>query len=414
MTNRLSLTARTERAHIPPSGGALHLLLQIGAESVAAGERLPLNLAAVADRSGSMHGPKLTYTKEALRFLVDQMGPADFLSVITYDDQVETLAPSHQVVHKDALKAAIRRIESGGTTNLSGGLATGMQQITAHARPRQVNRVLLMTDGLANVGVTDPETLIGWARAWRSRGLTLSTLGVGDDFAEDLLVALAEAGGGNFHYIADPDKIPAIFARELDGLLQVAAQGLQLQFEAEPGVAIDGVLGYPPAGTPQAITLDLPDIYGGEVKSVILALTVAAPPADGRLGRATLRFMDAAGPEPQSVTLEVSIGVTAEPGLLEAPPDPEVARQVGLARAGQAREEAVLLSDQGDLEAGARALEFAAAALAPMAAHDAEAAEQYAALQSQAEALRSAQYDKGMRKQMRQDSFQARQGRSRR
>lgn len=374
MSHTLTLTARLDRAHIAPSGGTVQLLIQVGAEALPAGDRLPLNLAAVVDRSGSMHGPKLAYTKQALLFLVDQVGPQDYLSVITYDDHVETLLPSTHVIRKGPLKAELAQIESGGSTNLSGGMATGMQQIARHARSRQVNRTLLMTDGLANVGVTDPDTLINWAKSWRERGLTLSTLGVGDDFAEDLLVALAEAGGGNFHYIADPDKIPAIFAQELSGLLQVSAQALRLRVEVEPGVAIDGVIGYPPSGSPHAMELSLPDIYSGEVKSVLLALSVSAPPADGRLARVSLDYVPA------------------------APPDPEVLRQVGLVRAALARDEAVRHAD--DLTAGAVALEAAADALAAVAPEDTEVQ----ALRVQASALRGAQYDKVVRKQMRYDS----------
>lgn len=401
MSHTLTLTARLDRAHIAPSGGTVQLLIQVGAEALPAGDRLPLNLAAVVDRSGSMHGPKLAYTKQALLFLVDQVGPQDYLSVITYDDHVETLLPSTHVIRKGPLKAELAQIESGGSTNLSGGMATGMQQIARHARSRQVNRTLLMTDGLANVGVTDPDTLINWAKSWRERGLTLSTLGVGDDFAEDLLVALAEAGGGNFHYIADPDKIPAIFAQELSGLLQVSAQALRLRVEVEPGVAIDGVIGYPPSGSPHAMELSLPDIYSGEVKSVLLALSVAAPPADGRLARVSLDYVPAAPHlAPQTATVDVVVAVTSDQGLLAAPPDPEVLRPVGLVRAALARDEAVRHADRGDLTAGAVALEAAADALAAVAPEDTEVQ----ALRVQASALRGAQYDKVVRKQMRYDS----------
>lgn len=412
MSHTLTLTARLDRSHIAPSGGLVQLLIQIGAEAMPAGDRLPLNLAAVADRSGSMYGPKLDYTKQALLFLVDQVGPRDYLSVVTYDDQVETPLPSSHVVRKDALKAELGRIECGGSTNLSGGLATGMQQISRNAAPRQVNRTLLMTDGLANVGVTDPDTLVGWARTWRERGLTLSTLGVGDDFAEDLLVALAEAGGGNFHYIADPDKIPAIFAQELSGLLQVSAQALHLRVEVEPGVAVQGVIGYPPSGTPHAVELALPDIYSGEVKSLLVTLAVAAPPAGRRLARVTLDYLPAAADlAPQTATLDVTVGVTSDPALLEAPLDAEVVKQVNLARAAVARDEAVAHADRGEMAAGAVALEMAAEALAPLAAAgDTEAGEQLSALRAQASALRGEQYGKAVRKQMRYDSHRGRRG----
>lgn len=412
MSHILTLTTRLDRSHIPASGGIVHLLVQIGAPSVPAPNRLPLNLAAVVDRSGSMDGPKLEYTKQALVFLVNQVAEADSLAVVTYDDHVETLLPSQTVVHRDLVKERIAQIQSGGSTNLSGGLATGMQQIAAGAGVHRVSRVLLMTDGLANVGVTDPETLVGWVRTWRERGLALSSLGVGDDFNEDLLVAMAEAGGGNFHYIANPDEIPAIFVRELDGLLQVTAQALQMEAQAEPGVAIEGVIGYPPSGTPNALTLALPDLYSGEVKSLLIRLAVAAPPADGRLLRLTLNYLPAvASATPQSATVEVKVGVSSDPALLAAPPDQEVVRQMRLAEAARAREEAVRLADRGDLQGGALILAEAVVAMEDLAgAGDEYAGGQAAALRQQAEALGAARYDKALRKQLRHQSFQARQG----
>lgn len=346
----VTLMTKLERTHIPASGGEVLLLVQIHATARERTDRLPLNLAAVLDRSGSMQGAKLAYSRHAVAFLVDQLAAQDRLAVVTYDDQVERMVPSQHILLKDLLKARIAAIQTGGATNLSGGLATGMQQVGLGGRPNQVNRVLLLTDGLANVGVTEPGTLVGWAQAWRERGLTLSTLGVGNDFNEDLLVALAEAGGGSFHYIENPDRIPAIFAAELQGLLQVAAQGLQLQVAAEPGVAITEVVGFQPYGSTQQVGVPLPDLFDGETKPLLFRLAVAAPPAPGgTLVRIRLSYLPAeAGAQPQELEAAVTATVTEDPALLAAPPDPDVVREEGLLRAALAREEAVRRADAGD------------------------------------------------------------------
>ncbi|WP_374713312.1 vWA domain-containing protein [Symbiobacterium terraclitae] len=414
MTHSLTLCAQLDRTCISPAGGVLYLLVTITAPPAGdAGGRPPLNLAAVVDRSGSMHGAKLHFTKQALRFLVDQVGHADRLAVVTYDDEVTVPLPSQPVAQKDALKAMLSGIAAGGSTNLSGGLATGMQQIRSHAGPGVVSRVLLMTDGLANVGVTEPETLVGWARAWREKGLGLSTMGVGADFNEDLLVALAEAGGGNFHYIEDPDKIPEMFRRELQGLLEVAVQGLQLRVEVEPGVAVTDVVGYRPQGNPQRVQVVLPDLYGGEAKSVLFRLAVAAPPADGRLGRVVLGYLPATpGGEPSTVSAEVALSVTDDPARLSEPPDEAVMRQVRLSQASTAWDEAVELADRGDLQGAALRLIQAAEDLeAQAAAGDARAAEQAASLRAQAEVITAAPFDATTRKQMRLQGFRSRRGR---
>lgn len=414
MPHSLTLGVRVDRPHTPVSGGLVHVLVQLQApepDQRSGNQRLPLNLAAVLDRSGSMDGAKLDHTKRAAAFLVDQLLAIDRLAVVTYDNAVDTLFPSQPVVDKGLLKGRIDAVASGGSTNLSGGLATGMQQIDIAAGPDCLSRTLLLTDGLANMGVTDPATLISWAKAWRERGLGLSTLGVGADFNEDLLVALAEAGGGNFHFIANPDQLPAVFATELAGLLQVVAQGLQLRLETEPGVAVDAILGYPPTGTPTAVVMTLPDLYGGETKAVLFRLAVAAPPASGRLARLSLDYLPAtAGAEPMTLTSEIAVSVTADDHLLTAPPDEEVTRQVRLTEASTARDEAVGYSDRGDHASAARRLSLAADELSLLAESDVYAADQVARLRHEAELLTSGDHAQ-TRKEIRHQQHQARQGR---
>ncbi|BAD41303.1 vWA domain-containing protein [Symbiobacterium thermophilum] len=414
MTQALTLCTQLDRTCISPSGGEVYLLVTVKAPRMPAPEgRPPLNLAAVVDRSGSMAGAALYFTKQALRFLVDQMAEEDRLAIVTYDDQVHVPFPSQPVVQKDAVRLLVDGITAGGTTNLSGGLATGMQQIRPHAGPGRVSRVLLMTDGLANVGVTDPDVLAGWARAWREKGLAVSTMGVGPHFSEDLLVALAEAGGGNFHYIANPDQIPRIFQEELHGLLQVAVQGLHLIIETESGVAVSGVLGYRSQGTPLRAALSLPDLYAGEVKHVLVRLSVAAPPAGGKLGRVALHYLPAAaGGRPGTLEADVSLEVTDDPARLGEPPDETVMRQLRLSQAGAAWDEAVELADGGDLQGAAMRLFAAAEALeAEAAGGDSHALEQARALRAQAEAIAAAPYDTDVRKRMRQEGLRRRRGR---
>lgn len=233
MTDKIKMVALLSRDQLPAeSGGTIYLLLQLVAPERRTEGRLPLNLSAVLDRSGSMNGPKLDYTKKALGFLVDQMESADFLSILTYDDHVEVVQPAAHIFNKDLLKSQVQGIRSGGMTNLSGGLAAGVREARRNAGSGMVNRVLLMTDGLANQGITDRDTLVQKARHIRESGLLLTTIGVGNDFDEDLLTAMAEAGGGNFYYIENPDKIPAIFNQELQGLLAVAGQSLRVRVKA--------------------------------------------------------------------------------------------------------------------------------------------------------------------------------------
>ena len=376
------------------------------------GKRLPLNLAAVLDRSGSMQGAKLAYTQKAMSFLVDQVDKKDVLALVAYDDQVEVVQRAARVRNKDLLKGQVQALRAGGMTNLSGGLTAGAREARRNAGKGLVNRVLLMTDGLANQGVTSSEGLVAMAARLRDEGVLLTTLGVGDTFDEDLLTAMAEAGGGNFYYIENPDRIPAIFSQELQGLLAVAGQSLALRVRSSQGVRIEGVLGYPPTWGPGSVELDLPDIYAGETKSLVLELSVA-PGSPGRVSLADVELVyeDALN---GSGEVRLSLDLPFERVPLEALPDepenPEVMREASLAWSSLAVDEAIREADARHYERSSQVLEETIAALSPMADDEAVAG-QIEMLRERVEELRSGQYEASSRKHLRAMSHQNRSGR---
>jgi Ca-activated chloride channel family protein len=141
----------------------------------------------VIDRSGSMAGEKLAFVKQAALDLVRRLGTKDQLSLVAYDTTVEVLVPPMAVDGKAPFGRAIQGLQSRATTNLSGGWLQGCEFVVKGLAEKQVNRVLLLTDGLANVGVTDPNALAAMTRQRRAEGITTTTLGVGLDFNEDLL-----------------------------------------------------------------------------------------------------------------------------------------------------------------------------------------------------------------------------------
>lgn len=243
------------------------------------GERAPLNISVVLDRSGSMSGDKLEFVKKATDFIVKNLHATDTLSIVQYDDTVDVVSKSGLVTDKENLYKKIKGIEAGGMTNLSGGMMEGYNQSFSTRRNGLVNRVLLLSDGLANVGITEPEQLQRIAQQhFREKGIGLSTFGVGEGFNELLMTALAEYGGANYYFIATPDQIPQIFAKELSGLLSVVAQNarLTLTLPAEY-FACEKVYGYLHQTQGNTVVVNFNDVFSEEEKVVTVKLRLLKP-----------------------------------------------------------------------------------------------------------------------------------------
>lgn len=358
-----SLHAQVMLSHsVLPEGrpGKLWAVIKLlgGPKQQRAADRLPLNVGAVLDRSGSMSGRPLDYVRQAAKFLVEQVGANDVLSLTVFDSQVEVVFPAQRVTNKDMLKQAVDSISTGGSTNLSGGLLRGYEEALKECRPEQVNRVLLLTDGMANAGIVDPGMLAGKVGSMLRKGVSLSTVGVGLHFNEDLLIQLAEAGKGSYYYVREADEIPSVFACELAGLLSVVAQSIGLQVHGLSGCKATSVLGYEPAFDDTGMSLTLPDMFHDEEK--LLAVEIAHPAlaaGEHEIFRMRLSYADAAH-DLDSVSMEVAAKmVVGSAGDQPEGPSFEVMKIVELTRTAVAKDRSVEAIDRGDFESGRRALE---------------------------------------------------------
>ncbi len=280
------------RLPLPRGDEGVMLQLRYGNDEVAAGDRVvlqfgyttspgddradlpPLNLALVIDRSGSMaEAGKLAAVKRALDAFVGRLRPSDRVALVTYDSTPAVEQPSREVGDGRWLRDCIWAIEPGGATNLHGGLMLGLREVAAHARADTSNRVLLLTDGIANRGETDAERILADARTFTGEDVDLSTIGVGRSLDVALLDRLARGGRGLFHYVADAQDVQKVFVDEHESLVAAVARRVRLAVDLPPELVLDRVIGHEFGRDRGRVVVDLPNLNRGATGVVLMVCT---------------------------------------------------------------------------------------------------------------------------------------------
>jgi len=207
----------------------------------------PVDLVVVLDRSGSMNGQKIRDARRAVLALMDTLSPNDRLGIVTYSNAPEALSALRPMTtaHRRELSALVRGILPGGGTNLGGGLKAGLAMFSDLPMDDHHRKLLLISDGLANHGVTDPHGLGRMAASALSRDWVVSTVGVGNDFNEHLMTTLADYGGGTYTYLEDPAAFAAVFEQEYHHAVATAASGMTINVPLGHGVQLIDAGGYP-------------------------------------------------------------------------------------------------------------------------------------------------------------------------
>ena len=243
-----------------------------------AGARAPVALALAIDRSGSMEGKPIESVKTAVGLIVDQLTDADMLSIVTFGEHVDVLMPASRVLNREVIKQHVDRIKPKGTTNLYSGMATAAEQLLNASSPQHLSRTLVLTDGEANEGIVEYHDIISEARNLRMKGMTISTIGLGIEYNEELMKGIAKNTRGNYYYIDTIDQIPEVFDKELKSIFGTVATNVGLKLRLAEGVELGRVYGYEAAKGGRSVSIDLPDLANSETLPVLVQLSLQPHP----------------------------------------------------------------------------------------------------------------------------------------
>ena len=226
---------------VPASGGSLDMLVRVQAPDrpVNTQAQMPSKrLALVVDRSGSMSGQPLYEALRCVEYIASRLTQEDALSLVVYDNKVQVLLPLQPMREIENIRDALDRVEVGGSTDLHAGWLAGAQQLDGSTLSA-ISRVLLLSDGKANSGLTEPTAIEAQCEEWLARGVTTTTVGLGRNFNEDLMIGMARAGGGQHYYGQTATDLFDGFDEELALLQALYMRQGTLQLVPAPGVMVE-------------------------------------------------------------------------------------------------------------------------------------------------------------------------------
>ncbi|WP_062516812.1 vWA domain-containing protein [Demequina gelatinilytica] len=318
------------------------------------GEPRPAHTAVVVlDRSGSMAGDRLDHAKEALLALVDRLADTDRFGLVTFDSAAQVVVPAGLV--GDLGRARIRRdiatVEPGGMTDLSSGYLRGLQEARRVCTEAGAT-IILLSDGHANTGITDPVKLASVAGKASKQAISTSTIGIGLGYDEAILTEMAGAGLGNHAFAEHAEAAAVAVAGEIDGLLSKTVQAASLLVAPSPDVSGVTVLndGLPQQAVEGGVLLELGDLYAGETRRVTVAFDVPGMPALGLAEVASLEltYVELATLDQHTVTVPVNVNVVPADVARGRVPDPRVEQEKLLLSAQSAKREAERYLSDGD------------------------------------------------------------------
>ncbi len=376
-------------------------------------DRPPVNLCVVMDRSGSMSGSKIENARLAALEALERLGRDDVFSLVTYDSKVETLIPAAKIHNLSATREIIRGITARGNTALFGGVSQGASELRMHMEDGEkpyVHRMIMLSDGRANVGPSSADELGRLGSSLGKEGISVSTIGLGTDYNEDLMTRLSGRSDGNSYFVENSQDLGRIFNEELGDVLSVVARKVVVTIECPEGVRPLRTVGREGTIRGQTVEMRLNHLYGGQERFLLLEVEVPATAADQSrpLARAEVRYKHALTLAEERQTAAVEARFSQEEQAVVSSANPVVQNVYWLNKGAEAKDEAVRLYEQGRQQEAVKLLDFNSRELRANAArYDLPELENEARnMADQSQRLDAAGLTPGNRKELKTEAFQ--------
>jgi Ca-activated chloride channel family protein len=314
--------------------------------------RTPVNVALVLDKSGSMSGEKIQRAKEAARVAVDQLASDDIVSVIAYDSRVRVLVPATKASDKERIRDGINQLSPGGNTALFAGVTKGADELNKFLDRNRVNRVILMSDGLANVGPSSPGDLKALGARLSRQGISVTTLGLGLDYNEDLMSGLSRASDGNHAFVERANDLVRFFNLEFGDVMSVVAKDVTVTIDCAPGVRPVRVLGREADIVGQRVTTRLNQLISRREKFVLLEVEI--PPgehhSDRPVASISVSYGNMSTQSTDTLSRKVQARFSKTPSEVRSATDKDVMVKAVELLATEKNRMAVVLRDQGRID----------------------------------------------------------------
>jgi len=351
-----TLDAELESSHVLSGQSETHMAITLSSDAAGRRKRPAVDIALVLDRSGSMAGDKLEQARLAADRLLAQLEQSDRFPIIAYGTDVDVIAPLTTATESNVRNAqrALLQIRDDGGTNLSGGLIAARDQLSRFADDsgvERVERVVLISDGLANEGIIGSDALAQLAEETANAGVSLTTVGVGLDYDEQVMTRMAVSGHGNYYFVESAGNLRAMFAKELGDLGNTTATQVSLILEPKPGVEIVEAYGYDlrAIGSDGRFQIPIADLHAGDTRKVVVRLRTQLGAGDEAVAIASAAVSLRATDDGKLVGLEAgpTAIATANADEVESHRQPSATTHIERAKTAAAIVEATALYEQG-------------------------------------------------------------------